>query len=344
MPSTISDRRMNLSDRAASHRPPHVAKVNMSGDRRRSLAITQLARALLEARHDLEKIFHALESSLTAIAPHSIVAGALLDGTVTVTPDHDGPLDDDDLAMIATCIEYAGIAADSALAIRAERERTSQFQEAMLGIVGHDLQGPLGAIIIGTEILEMESKDPAGAPVVARIGSFARRMTRMVDQLLDLTHARLGGGIPLARRNTRLLPLVRFVLEAQSRAHPKHRFDLVEAADVIGVWDPDRLAQVTSYLLSNAAHYGLEGAPITVAVGQGIGVACMTVHNELRAGLPISTALLATMFEPRRREGVGLDLYLVHEIIRAHGGTITVESSRAGTTFRLTLPTPDHPA
>lgn len=342
MPSTNPDK-PKTSRGGASHRAPLVTQVNMPADHRRSSAITKLARALLEARHDREKIIDALERALLAIVPGTIVAGGLLQGTVTVTRDDD-PLDDDDLTAIATCIEFAGIAAETAEAIRAERERTSQFQQEMLGIVGHDLKGPLGAIIIGTEILELESKDAVGAPVVARIGSFTRRMIRMVDQLLDLTHARLGGGIPLARRSMRLLPLVRSALEASLLAHPNHRFDLVESADVTGVWDGDRLAQVTSYLLSNAAHYGLEGAPIMVDVRQGVGVASMTIHNELRAGAPIPADLLGTLFEPRRREGVGLDLYLVREIVRAHGGTITVESSRAGTTFQLTLPTSHHPA
>jgi signal transduction histidine kinase len=342
MPITIPDAPRTVR-RAASHRAPLVPKGNMPADQRRSAAIIQLARALLEARHDIEKIIDALNRSILAMVPGSIVAGALLRGTVTVTRDLEA-FDDDELAAIATCIEYAGIAAQTAEAIRSERERTSQFQQEMLGIVGHDLQGPLGAIFIGTEILEMESKDTARAPIVARIESFARRMTRMVDQLLDLTHARLGGGIPLARCTTRLLPIVRSVLEISSLAHPNHRFDLVAAADVTGVWDPDRLAQMTSYLLTNAAHYGPESAQITVAVEQGVGVGRITVHNELRAGSPIPPELLATLFEPRRREGAGLDLYLVHEIIRAHGGTIEVESSRSGTTFQIVLPAPDHPA
>jgi signal transduction histidine kinase/DNA-binding response OmpR family regulator len=277
-------------------------------------------------------------------------------GVVRVTRDGGAePFDSDDLAAIETCIEYASLAIESAMradaerlverAVHAERERIAEFQQAMLGIVGHDLRAPLGAIVIGTEMLAADIKDPANAHVLARIDSCAQRMTRMVDQLLDMTRARLGGGIPLARQRAPLLPLVRSVIDELALAHTGTRFELVGGADIVGVWDPDRLAQVASNLIGNAVHYGLRDAPIVVKLSRSAGAATITVHNQLR-GQPISPEAIVTMFEPYRRgsgterngNGLGLGLYIVNEIVRAHGGAVTVESSAVGTTFRVVLP------
>jgi signal transduction histidine kinase len=278
-----------------------------------------------------------------------------LRGIVTVTRDGGSvPFDDDDLVTIETCIEYANLAVEGAmrfdaeraaeLAVNAERERTAQYQQEMLGVVGHDLRAPLGAILIGTEMLAAKG-DPAAANVVKRIESCGKRMTRMIDQLLDMTRVRLGGGIPIARTRTLLFPIIRSAMDELSLAHKGTRFELVGEEDVVGLWDADRLAQVASNLLGNAVQYGMAGAPISVAVSHANGVATLTFHNENR-GEPIRPDVIATLFEPYRRgedternsNGLGLGLYIVNGIVRAHGGTIDVESSPAGTTFRVVLP------
>src|SRR5213078_1800421 len=110
---------------------------------------------------------------------------------------------DEDLLAIAICIEYATLSAESAMqleversAVRAEREQKAQFHHELLGIVSHDLRAPIGGILLGTEILVQNQND---APAAQRIASFAKRMSRMVDQIVDLARVRLGGGIPLAR-------------------------------------------------------------------------------------------------------------------------------------------------
>jgi sigma-B regulation protein RsbU (phosphoserine phosphatase) len=231
-------------------------------------------------------------------------------------------------------------------AVNAERERTAQYQQQMLGIVGHDLRNPLGAILMGTELLGAHTKAiPAASSVITRIASSANRMTRMVDQLLDVTRARLGGGIPVVPREVQLVPLIKGVIDELSLAHSRAQLELVATADVMGLWDPDRLGQVVSNLISNAVQYGLDGAPITVGVTSSEFAAKITVHNVLR-DLPLSPDALGTLFDPYRRgrdtshnaSGLGLGLYIVHEIVRAHGGTMDVESVPSGTTFRVVMP------
>jgi signal transduction histidine kinase len=274
-------------------------------------------------------------------------------GLVTVTRDGASePFDVDDIATIETCIEYANVAVEAAVnvtekhALAAERERVAQFQQQMIGIVGHDLRNPLGAILTGSELLAMQTTtNPAAASVLQRITSSANRMIRMVDQLLDVTRARLGGGIPVTPRETELVPVVRSVLDELALAHTKARFELIAASDVVGLWDPDRLAQVVANLVSNAVHYGHPSAPITVELTSSEAAAAITVHNAIR-GKPIPPQALATLFDPyhrgddlkRNATGLGLGLYIVHEIVRAHAGTMGVESSQSGTKFRVVLP------
>lgn len=260
--------------------------------------------------------------------------------------------DAEDLAAIETCIEYASLAAQSALELeierdgmRAERERTAKFQQEMLGIVGHDLRAPLAAILISMEILATGRKEDLSAShAITRIVSFANRMTRMVDQLLDLTRARLGGQIALSRSKMRLLPVLESVIETLSLAHPDSRFELVDG-NIKGIWDIDRITQMLRNVLGNAVQFGRVGATITVAVTNAEGETQIAIHNELREQ-PMSAETLATLFEPYRRgwdrdhigTGLGLGLYIAHEIARAHHGTIAAESSSSGTTFHIVLP------
>lgn len=108
--------------------------------------------------------------------------------------------------------------------------------------------------------------------------------------------------------------------------------------------DADRLAQLIVNLVSNAAAYGQVDAPITVASEVSGDTATLTVHNE---GPPIAPEMLENVFEPMVRgvpgssqvRSVGLGLFIVREIARAHGGTMEVRSSSStGTSFVLSFP------
>ncbi|MDQ3367480.1 MAG: response regulator [Myxococcota bacterium] len=253
------------------------------------------------------------------------------------------PLRDGGHSITGTVTIVQDVSAERA--VSAERERIAHFQEEMLGIVGHDLRNPLGAVIAGTELLHVQSEQaaPTLRPTIRRIQASAHRMTRIIEQLLDVTRARLGSGIPIAPRDTSLLPIIKGVIEELGLAYPKTTFQLLPTEDVHGFWDPDRLAQVVSNLMSNAAQYGLPGAPVCVELLHIPQAAVITVRNEISEA-PIDPDMIGLLFAPYRRgknkghhTGLGLGLYIVHEIVRAHGGAIDVESSQAGTIFRVTL-------
>ncbi|CAN5490147.1 hypothetical protein BH11MYX1_BH11MYX1_24760 [soil metagenome] len=254
------------------------------------------------------------------------------------------PLRDPRGTIVGTVSSLDDVSAQRA--INAERERVAEFQQQMLAIVGHDLRNPLSAFVTGIEILsETMEAESAGAKLVKRLDNSAQRMTRMVEQLLDVTRARLGSGIPVARRHVELGPIVGAVVEELALAYPNSQLELRAGEAIFGAWDPDRIAQFVSNLTANAIQYGRLGAPIIVALATLPAVATISITNQVRAE-PIPAPQLATLFEPFKRGadraqqagGLGLGLYIVREVVRAHGGTIDVESTPEGTTFCVRLP------
>jgi phosphoserine phosphatase RsbU/P len=164
----------------------------------------------------------------------------------------------------------------------------------------------------------------------------------MIEQLLDVTRARLGDGIPVeAKAGTDLSEVVRAAVDELRAIHPQAHIE-VQADRICGHWDPDRLSQVVSNLVTNAIHHG-QGA-VDVRVRRTEASAALEVRND---GLPIPDDVLPRIFEPFRRasksengsRGLGLGLFIAERIVVAHGGTIDVRSSQAqGTTFTISLP------
>lgn len=238
-------------------------------------------------------------------------------------------------------------AIDEALAEATERYMLvmNRTRDQFLAVLGHDLRTPLSAILMSAA--RMSREGGVGAKAASRILSSGERMTRMVNDLLDLTRTRLGTGIPIAPRRVDLDALCREVVSEIGAAHPECRLDLHSEGDLRGHWDSDRLSQVLSNLIGNARQHGEHNRPIAVtARGEAEGVV-IDIHNE---GSPIPPVLLSSIFEPMVRHArdceedagatsLGLGLHIAREVVLAHGGTVTV-TSRAGegTTFSVRLP------
>jgi signal transduction histidine kinase len=276
-----------------------------------------------------------------------------IQGVVTVTRDgNSAPFEPDDITTIETCIEYAALAVQTALrfdaerAIAEERQASSQYQQQMLSIVGHDLRNPLHALSLGVEMLEgVGSSIPSVAQIVRKLDASAKRMTSILDLLLDVTRVQLGQGLAMSPTEVKLLPLARATVEELSLAYPNTTFELVDPIEVTGIWDPGRLSQALSNLMSNAAQYGRTGTPVQVRLARGERTVTIAVSNTNR-DKPIPPELIKVLFDPYKRghdqqrhhAGLGLGLYIVHQIVQSHGGRIEVESIYATTTFRITLP------
>jgi phosphoserine phosphatase RsbU/P len=228
--------------------------------------------------------------------------------------------------------------------------RASQFQERFLAILGHDLRNPLAAIDMAATLaaqLAAKSGDAAIARATARIGSSSRRMSRMIEQILDLTRSRTGGGFKIHRAPTSLHAMLATIVDEARVAHPKRSIELRCTSSLSGNWDRDRLEQVFSNLIGNAIAHGSTTGPVTVEAHDRGAVIDVDVHNQ---GPPIPPDQQHGLFDPFRRgdrasrtratAGLGLGLYISRELVAAHGGTLAVSSSddTAGTTFRVTLP------
>jgi PAS domain S-box-containing protein len=236
-----------------------------------------------------------------------------------------------------------------ALAVRTaaleEKARIQEFQERFLAILGHDLRNPLASIDMGAGLLRQREKDPVAVRILQRMHTSSRRMSRMIEQILDLTRSRLAGGLQMNCAAMDLHETLRAIVDELRAAHPSRTIEL-RSSSVRGVWDADRLEQLLSNLISNAIVHGNSGKPVGIDVRVGNEAVQVEVHNH---GPPISERLQATLFNPFRRgeresrstktEGLGLGLYISREIAVAHGGSIDFRStSTDGTTFTVTLP------
>jgi len=233
---------------------------------------------------------------------------------------------------------------------QAVRDRAAlyQFQERLIGIVGHDLRNPLTAVLVSAQMLLKRKDDLHESQVqaVERIARSASRIDALGGLLVDFTQARLGGGVPLRREPSDARPAVERAMDELRSANPKRVLRLdARTANTSGNWDVERLAQVVSNLVSNALRYGAKDAPVTVTLDDAQDAMVIEVHNR---GEPIAAELLPHLFEPYKRgaaaptayaAGLGLGLYIVREIALAHSGEVTVQSTaEGGTAFRAKLP------
>jgi signal transduction histidine kinase len=223
-----------------------------------------------------------------------------------------------------------------------------EFQERFVAVLGHDLRNPLAAIDMAAGLLRQhaeQANDSLAIRILARVRSSSLRMSRMVEQILDLSRSRIGGGLGVRPAPMDLCAMLTGIVEELRTANPSHKLEL-RCAAIVGVWDRDRLEQVFSNLIGNAIHHGSPKTPITVEAREVGAEVHVEVHNE---GPVIPESLRKMLFNPFRRgdrdsravrtAGLGLGLYISREVVVAHGGEIDVRSSAAeGTTFLVTLP------
>jgi PAS domain S-box-containing protein len=229
--------------------------------------------------------------------------------------------------------------------VTAERE-ADEFQRNVLGIVGHDLRTPLSAIANGAHLLvRADDLPPERIRLAGRILANAARMERIISMLLDYARVRGGHGLPLHRRPCDLASIVDAVADECEAAHPGRQIHRSGSGDPTGRWDPDRIAQVLSNLVSNAVDYSPADTRVDVAWRDEGAQVALEIANE---GRPIPPDVLPRLFEPFRRaerhraggkDGLGLGLFIASAIVAAHGGTIDARSEDGErTVFTVRLP------
>ena len=235
--------------------------------------------------------------------------------------------------------------------LSAERAEMLALQQQLMAIVSHDLKNPLAAMkSAATLIARCDAIDDEHREDARRVISNARRMERLIRDLLDFSRLRSGQALPIHLDTVDLVDACRRAVSDLGR-DAEGLVSVEGRGDVTGQWDRDRVEQIVTNLVSNAMKYGPPLRPIRVVVdGRGPEVR-LSVQDE---GGALPEALREAIFEPFRRgvagdaqaqHSSGLGLFIVRRLAQAHGGEVTVESAPgAGTTFTLRLPRRTAPA
>jgi signal transduction histidine kinase len=246
-------------------------------------------------------------------------------------------------ALIAAQLDQQSIREREQTALLDERA-AGELREQFIAILGHDLRNPLQAVFASGDLLERRLTDPTLSELASRIKTNVRRMSALIDDVLDFARGRLGGGIgvelaDVENINNGLTTVVQELQDAQPGCKIASNISVSRSVRC----DLGRLQQVASNLLGNALTHGRPDSPVTINARSDEHDLVLEVWN---AGEPIAPESLVKIFEPfwrhsvsSSRNGLGLGLHICSQIVRAHQGQIAVTSTaQQGTRFTVRLP------
>lgn len=249
---------------------------------------------------------------------------------------------------IGSCIDVTEYKNAEARLLEADRKK-----DEFLAILAHELRNPLAPIRTGLQVIRMVCADSTVEQVRSMMERQLLQMTRLVDDLLDVSRVTTGKLVLLKERVqlqqviSAALETSRPVIELQG-----HVLDVVMPDEPIFVdGDPMRLAQVVSNLLTNSAKYTRRGGHIRVSLKQDGAAAVLAVADD---GIGIPKAMLESVFEiftqvdrtlEKTTGGLGIGLSVVKGLVQMHGGTIHAfsEGEGKGSEFTVRLPVATSP-
>ena len=224
-----------------------------------------------------------------------------------------------------------------------EERQTAELRDQFIAILGHDLRNPVGAVLNAAQVLKRMPLDDRAKRLAHIVQDSSYRMKGLIDNILDFAKGRLGGGITIElRADEQLEEILSQVITELQMVWPDREiaidFKLVQPVKC----DGQRIAQLLSNLLANALSHGHKDSPVSVTVSSKDGLFELCVTNK---GDQIPEGAMAKLFQPFSRgevkpgqEGLGLGLYISSEIAKAHGGSLSVDSSANETCFTLRFP------
>jgi two-component system CheB/CheR fusion protein len=224
---------------------------------------------------------------------------------------------------------------------RAEAELTEidRRKDEFLAMLAHELRNPLAPLLHGLEVLRLDTATPPSIlPVRDLMERQVRKMTRLVDDLLDVSRITCGK-VELRREPVDISRVVRLAAESLQQTIVARRQQLVIAVPAEPVMldgDLTRLEQIISNLLSNASKYTDAGGRITLSAEREDHQAAIKISDT---GVGISPEMLPKVFDlfmqvdrslDRTQGGLGIGLTLVARLVALHGGTVEAHSAGLG--------------
>lgn len=269
-------------------------------------------------------------------------------GAISLVTDRSGRrYSEDDLDLAEDLATRASVAIDNARLFQ-EAQEALRLREEFLSIASHELKTPLTALQLQAQVLRRmsdsgESSAQSAERVLLGIERQVKRLARLTTDLLDVSRI-AAGRFTLERTHVDLSVLVEAVAGrfGEELAAAGASIALHIQPGVTGQWDRHRLDQVISNLFSNAIKYG-RGSAIDVELSGFEDGARLVVIDR---GIGIEIGDLGRIFErferietAERAGGLGLGLFIVREIVEAHGGRVWAESEPGQTTrFVVQLP------
>jgi PAS domain S-box-containing protein len=328
----VPDKDARIADLLAGGRAELATKSNAA----------ELAQAIATVRVDLvERLGVASYISAPLLARGEIL------GAITFVSSGDRAYGPADLALGTDLAQRAALAIDNAR-LYAESQEATRLREEFLSIASHELRTPLSALQLQMQSLDANLKKPNFDPVKMQ-GKMAiaqrqvDRLTRLISELLDVSRIQ-AGRLELDREETDIVEVIRdvatrFAGEIERSSTP---LELDLNGPIIGAFDRLRVDQIVTNLLHNAIKYG-RGQPVMLSVS-GDEESVRIAFADHGIGIsPVDVQRIFGRFEravsSRSYGGMGIGLFIVDQIVKAHGGEIHVSSELGcGSRFEVTLP------
>jgi signal transduction histidine kinase len=228
-----------------------------------------------------------------------------------------------------------------------EQKQNDLRRSKFIGIVSHELKTPLTALKAYVQLLNSwasKQKDSFTIGALSKVEKQVKKMLNMINSLLNLSGAE-AGKIPLVKQDLILNDLIKEVVDETLFITSSHNIVMAPCEEITVNADREKIEQVLVNLLSNAAKYSSQNAPIEIECAMQGPAVEVSIKDQ---GLGIAAAEIDKLFLPHYRvesreteniTGFGIGLYLCSEIIHRHKGKIWAESEPGkGSTFKFTLP------
>lgn len=219
-----------------------------------------------------------------------------------------------------------------------DEQSAAKLREQYIAILGHDIRTPLSSLKMGVDFLTDTISEASAQKVLKRMNNSVHKMKRLINDVMDFTHGKMGKGLVLDVRPTdSLQPVLLHAVNELATLHPECTINTNIHIKGTLFCDPERIGQLLSNLLINAIIHGDKERPIDVFAGKNNGVFTLSVAN---GGTPIPEETKAKLFQPFWRKegdapsgGLGLGLFIASQIAQAHQGKLSVTSTQQATVF-----------